>query len=515
MRPQITFGGIELGVAPKAAGQAAGRTTPLRIAVIGDFSGRANRLAPIAAPERTKLRFHRIDRDNFDDVLRKLDVGLDRLLTTPDGQAVSVRMRELDDFTPDRLLAEVNVFEQLRNTRRRLLKPATFDQAAAEVRAWAVAKPAPAAPTTPSEPEPGEPATGPLVTDLFDSLLDETQQQAAERPTDVPDWQAFVRDIVAPYVVPGRPPEQAELLRCVDEALAGALRRLLHHPQFQALEAAWRGLWFVVRRLETDESLQIHLLDISRAEIAADMAQPDLTKAALYHLLVEQAVGTSGSSPWGVIVGNFTFGMSEDDVVLAERLGQLAAAAGAPLVAAGGDDLVGCSSPRQTPEVDDWADPEAAPANTNWQQLRGAAVAPWLALAWPRFLARVPYGSKTRPIDAFDFEELSAARPHDEHLWGNPAFLVAARLGEAFTESGWQLEPGLVAEFESLPSYTFDDDGEPTLQTCGELLLRERGAARVVERGLIPVISSAREDKVTLGRMTSISGQPLAGRWLS
>jgi type VI secretion system protein ImpC len=51
-------------------------------------------------------------------------------------------------------------------------------------------------------------------------------------------------------------------------ALNTQLNFVLHHPEFQAMEASWRGLHFMVRNTDTDPMLKIRLIDISRHELA-------------------------------------------------------------------------------------------------------------------------------------------------------------------------------------------------------------------------------------------------------
>src|SRR5207244_7572537 len=122
------------------------------------------------------------------------------------------------------------------------------------------------------------------------------------------DFQAVLRDIVAPFVEPKPDPQRPELVAQVDQAISGQMRALLHHPAFQALEAAWRGLFFLVRRLPTDAKLKLYLLDVSKAELAADLgAADDLSASGVYKLLVEQTVKTPGAPPWALVVGHYTF----------------------------------------------------------------------------------------------------------------------------------------------------------------------------------------------------------------
>src|SRR5438309_946384 len=99
------------------------------------------------------------------------------------------------------------------------------------------------------------------------------------------DWNAFLRQIVAPHLVPGAAPDQDELIARVDEATSAQMRAVLHHPDFQALEAAWRSVFFLVRRLDTDENLKLFLIDVTKQDLAADLGAQDLRSSASYKLL--------------------------------------------------------------------------------------------------------------------------------------------------------------------------------------------------------------------------------------
>ena len=496
--PKISFGGVQIGAKEQAASGAVEPGMPMRIAILGDFSGRANR-----GLEAGPAKLIQVDRDNLEEVLAKLDVRLERTIVAPGGEPVSIRFREIDDFHPDRLVPQVELFESLRGTRRRLLNAATFDAAAAEVRGWSGA---PAA----AKPAPASPSDGGQGENVFELLMNETEKRSAdERASGLADIHALIRDIAAPYSVPGRPPQQTELVACVDQALAATLRALLHHPDFQALEAAWRGLDWLVRQLETDNSLQLHIWDISRDELARDLASPELEKSTLYRTLVEKGIGTPGGARWGLLAGLYRFGAGEEDVQLLGRLAKIAASAGAPWVSAASGEVVGCPRPDETPEVDDWSEP----AEGAWKLLRELPEAAYAGLAWPRYLARAPYGAKTSPIEAFEFEELAEGRPHVDHLWGNPALLVAWSLGASFVQSGWDLRPGEVNELSGLASYVIADEDGSRLRPCGETVLRERGVERVRAQGLIPVLSSEHEDRVWLGAIQSLAGSELRGGW--
>jgi len=227
--------------------------TPFRILILGDFSGRANR--GICEPTLVGRRPIPVDRDNFEEVLERL---LPELRLTPQ---VSLRFRELEDFHPDRIFERVELFKALRETREKLSDRSTFAAAAA-----ALQPPEPAAP----------PASAPPAKVSLDDLVEETGTRQAERPARALDqFQTLVRDLVAPHLVPRADPRQAEYIAQVDAATSEAMRGLLQRPEFQELEAAWRGLFFLVRRLETDVELKLYLLDVSKDELAAGLGQAE------------------------------------------------------------------------------------------------------------------------------------------------------------------------------------------------------------------------------------------------
>src|SRR5262249_10778472 len=153
--------------------------------------------------------------------------------------------------------AQVSAFDQLRSTRKKLSNPATFAEAAAALREWA--KPA-APPPPPPTAAPSPPQSGVPAMDLLDAVLGETaarrSQEASGPPGGGPDPSAFLRKAVAGHVV-REDPRQAELIEVVDRATANLMRAILHHPQFQAMEALWRGLYFLARRLDTDTQLKL------------------------------------------------------------------------------------------------------------------------------------------------------------------------------------------------------------------------------------------------------------------
>jgi type VI secretion system ImpB/VipA family protein len=448
----------------------------LRILIVGDFSGRP-------AAERTPLAqrsTQRVDVDSLDSVMRRLAPRV----AQPAGD---IHFEGLDDFHPDALFARLPVFASLRQMRQRLMDPARFAQAAAELGSAPQASPAAGSANAGGE--------------LLAGLLGGRPAAATASPGASPaaGLEALIRNIVSPHIVPDQGSQQAALVTSVDSAIAAEMRRVLHAPCFQALEAAWRGVQWLIASLELDEALELHLFDVSQAELLADVvaAQGQLAQTGLYRALADRWRNLPGGQGWAVLCGLYSFGPSDADIGLLAALGLIAQQAGGPFLAAG-DTALALSD---------------AATLAGWQSLRGSEAAPWLGLAAPRVLLRLPYGKRSDPCSAFAFEEFPGAPEHDQFLWGPGSLAPTLLIGRAFTAKGWDFEPGDEREIGDLPAYHFVRDGESEMQACAEDYLGEQAGQALLEAGLMPVLSHKHRNAVTVMRFQSVAvpAQPLAG----
>ena len=322
MAKSFSLGKVELVSSTDAVEKSASMEPegPFQILVLGDFSGRATRGAAAAGVE-PGWRPIRIDRDNFDQVMSRLGVELRLAAGGDETTPIVLKFQELDDFHPDRILERTEVFQALREKRRALSDPTTFRRAMREA-----SEPPPHQRHAPAETAPASPA------DLLDQILAQTSRPTADSPRPQPrhrdegPWEAFLEKITASHRVPGADPQQAEMVASVDAATSQLLRDILHHRDFQALEAAWRGLYFLTRRLDTDGPLSISLLDLTRAELADDLASaPNLESTKLYARTSEDR---STQRSWAVLIGNMEFAPEPADLAFLGRMAGIARAAG-------------------------------------------------------------------------------------------------------------------------------------------------------------------------------------------
>ncbi len=481
----VSFGRIGKS-APAAPGPA------FRLAVLGDFSGRASAGIVETGDALARRKPLKADVDNLDDLVARLAPKI--TIALDEEGAVSIPISGMDDFHPDQLAENLPIFEALLDLRRNLQSRAGFDRASKEVLSWAGET---------ALPLQREPARGSAV--ATDRKLSDFARLSG-RPAPVAESSAddLIRRLVGPYIVPGRDARQDAMVAQVDEALSAAMRRVLHHPDFKAAEALWRGVEFLVRRIETGARLQIVLYDISAEELAADLAASDaLDKSALYSLLVEQPALDAHQGPLSMIAGLYGFEATPPHADLLGRIAQVAAAAGAPFVAGIGPDALATPMHEWHPLI-----------QQAWTALRALPAAAYLGLASPRFLLRMPYGKKTDPIDPFAFEEFTRQGGLSGMLWGHPALLVALLVAETWSADSKAMKLGRVANVGDLPVYVYHDtDGEQIALPCTERMFSERQAIQVSSCGVMPVVSLRGRPEVRLASFDALGGKPLAGRW--
>jgi type VI secretion system protein ImpC len=475
--PDSRLGGFDFSFGSASAQQRS--ATPLRLAILGDFSGQPNAENSSAGP-------FRIDCDNFDEVFARIGVVLDLPPSAERNCETKLRLRKLEDFHPEHLLTHLPSLANLSELRGKLQRPASMEAAAKELQEILKIP-------LPTEPPPA--TTTESTEALLSRLLGKPASEASQTTSPASLAHRLIQQIVGPNAS-GLHPQQSHLAALADAELSAGLRAILHHPAFQALEAAWRGLDFLVRSMT--EEVELSVINLCESELATMLSVESFAKSKIYRQLEKIRPV--------MVLGLYTFG-AQSDALLA-GIARLAAALHTAFVAGASPELVGCSSFEVQPDPDDWTKGSSDELQ-GFDALRRIPEAAHLGLVIPRFLLRQPYGKSSDPIETFPFEEMPAKPEHQSYLWGNPVFLCARLLAEAFAADPSDLESREAGEVGGLPVHQFTRDGEIQVKPCAEAWLGERAAEAILRQGIMPVLSVRGRDAVQLLTLQSVSDPPM------
>jgi len=202
-----------------------------------------------------------------------------------------------------------------------------------------------------------------------------------------------------------------ELIKAIDATLTTQVNLIIHEEDFQQLENAWRGLHHLVNNTETDEYLKIKVFNVSKKDVGRTLKKFRGTawdQSPFFKKIYEEEYGQLGGEPFGLLLGDYYFDHSPQDVQLLADMAQVAAAAHAPFLAGAAPTVMQMESWNELSNPRDLTKIFQTPEYAAWRSLRESDDSRYIGLAMPRFLARLPYGAKTEPVDEFGFEEDTA-----------------------------------------------------------------------------------------------------------
>src|SRR3954468_10409813 len=85
------------------------------------------------------------------------------------------------------------------------------------------------------------------------------------------------------------------IIAAIDAKLTEQVNEILHQADFRKLEGSWRGLHYLVNNTETDETLKIRVLNISKKDIGKTIKKFKGTawdQSPLFKQIYEQEYGT-------------------------------------------------------------------------------------------------------------------------------------------------------------------------------------------------------------------------------
>ncbi|QDS87375.1 hypothetical protein EC9_15530 [Rosistilla ulvae] len=285
----------------------------------------------------------------------------------------------------------------------------------------------------------------------------------------------------------------------IDHKLSVQLAEVMHCDEFQQLEGTWRGLKYLTQNSETGTGLKIRVMNVKKAELQKDLEKAvEFDQSTMFRKCYEEEYGQLGGEPYGMLVGDYHFGRTADDVNLLRLISNVAAAGHAPFVAAADpnmfnmDSFTDLSGPRDLAKIFQGAD--YAP----WRSFRDSEDSRYVALTMPNVLGRLPYGGDFKKVESFDFNEHVDGSDHSQYLWMSSAWAYATRVTDAFAKHGWFAQTRGVeggGKVENLPVHTFPtDDGDVAMKCPTEIAITDRREFELSNLGFLPLLHAKNTD---------------------
>lgn len=342
---------------------------------------------------------------------------------------------------------------------------------------------------------------------LIDQAIAITEQQGVATNDAKQMFQTLIESALEGTVTWGKniPRTIQHGIATIDAAISKQLNAIMHRPEFQKLEGSWRGLHHLVFHSETSTTLKIKVLNVSKTELYRDLdTAVDFDMSHLFHKVYEDEFGTPGGEPIGTMIGDFEFTNHPEDIDMLAKVAGVAAAAHCPFVSAAGPELLGMKSFEEMPKRRELSNTFDTAPYAKWRSFRDSEDSRYVSLVMPRVLARLPYGSATKHVAEFNYEEAPLDRegnalsvPHNEYCWMNAAYAYGAVLTHAFSTTGWCTairgsEDGIV---EDLPVHLFNsEEGDTKVKCPTEVEITDRRDAELSSLGFLALCHYKRKD---------------------
>lgn len=320
---------------------------------------------------------------------------------------------------------------------------------------------------------------------------------------------AFIEELLKPQNQ-GEPVKKAVVDRMISEIdakLSRQMDEILHNPEFQSLEASWRGLKLLVDRTDFRENIKLELLNASKQDLLDDFEDsPEVMQAGLYKHVYTAEYGQFGGQPVGAIIANYFMSPSAPDVKLMQYVSSVSCMSHAPFIAAAGPKFFGLEAFTGLPNLKDLKDHFEGPQFAKWQSLRQSEDSRYMILTVPRFLLRNPYDPEENPVKTYAYREM-VANSHEHYLWGNTAFAFATRLTDSFAKFRWCpniIGPQSGGAVEDLPLHHFQSMGEIETKIPTEVLISDRREYELAEEGFISLTMRKGSDNAAFFSANSV-----------
>lgn len=346
---------------------------------------------------------------------------------------------------------------------------------------------------------------------ILDRIIAETRLTPGDEAYDIAKRgvSAFIEELLKPHNE-HEPVKKAlvdRMIAEIDGKLSRQMDEILHHPQFQSLESAWRGLKLLVDRTDFRENIKLEVLNASKEDLLEDFEDsPEVVQSGLYKHVYTAEYGQFGGQPVGALIANYFFDPSAPDVKTLQYVASVASMAHAPFIAAAGPGFFGLKSFTGLPDLKDLKDHFDGPQFAKWQSFRAQEDARYVGLTLPRFLLRTPYDPQENPVKTFVYKE-TVANDHEHYLWGNTAYAFASRLSDSFARFRWCpniVGPQSGGAVDDLPLHHFESMGEIETKIPTEVLVSDRREYELAEEGFIALTMRKGSDNAAFFSANSV-----------
>lgn len=293
-----------------------------------------------------------------------------------------------------------------------------------------------------------------------------------------------------------------QFIALIDDALNRQVNAIMHHAEFQAMEARWRGLAMVVREASRSPEVKIKLLNASWRELARSMERAtDFDQSHLFEIVYNREFGMPGGEPIGLMLGDYAFSPEDidgvDGITTLSQIGMVAAAAFCPFIAGASPSTIGLEDFSELARVQDFSWLKQEKSRLRWNALRARDDSRFIGLVAPRILLRSPHKPfSRRREDPFPFRE-HIGEDGDTLLWGNPAFAFASVVVRNFIDSGWfadirgvtqdEIDGGMLSSWQLPPLDLGIESNGLSAQPPVEMQLTMGQEQQFSDLGIVPV----------------------------
>lgn len=265
--------------------------------------------------------------------------------------------------------------------------------------------------------------------------------------------------------------------------ISNQLDSIVKNEFFTRLESSWRSLDFLHQQINLKENIEIVVINASKDSILEDFEDsPDITQSSLYQTVYSNEFGQFGGRPYGLMLGDFEFKSSAQDIALLQQLSKLAAMSHCPLVSAVDASFFGIDDYKDFSRIRDIDSHFEQPMYAKWNSFRSNPDSRYVCLTLPKFLLRP---SHSHLSSDFSYEEENSKNKGG--LWGNAAYALVTRFCNSFAHFRWFVnvtgdEYGIIDELEVMAGHGAVRSHIPT-----EVMISDRSEPELVKNGFTPL----------------------------